>query len=437
MQASQQQQQQQPISEAPGGEMLASKSQPETEATRVGLGLGQGLHPHTLSKSQLKKQQRKQAKQQGQQQPPMQAPSMQHYKEKAPAQDLPQKEVQSPVSEGISEQSSLEQRMKYLSETEKEKQRMAQQETPTTTPQQVQQPKSTSAVSLEPPLLSQDEKARQLQARKEVERLEENERRDRIARAQREDMMATARREANLMGVVREEEAERQRRIEEDERLANREGEREASLMGTVIDEERERQRRIEEDYPTYSEPLEKTKAMEEIERRRRVYSQAEKSRQKLAAASCAKLFPKAPRPSLAESKLWTASGVLKRESPLPPMESKARYGQFIATTTKVSSTHTPATTLHTKHVGQPYSSTKSELTIEASQPSAVQLKVVETGPGAELGSEKLGPALTRTICKETYRSQTRPRLVVHHTGLSGKWQRHTETVELHEGVDF
>jgi len=432
--------QQPSLREAPGGEMLASKS--EGEPVRVGLELGQGLHPHTLSKAHLKKQ-RKLAKSQSQQQPqqPIQVPPSQHYKEKAPAQKEPT------LAEGITKDSAFEQQTQHLSESEKQKQRLSAKESPilsssSSTYQKPMETTTTTTPSLEPPLLSPAEKSRQLEARKEVEQLEEMERQDRIARAKREDVQALARREASLMGTVREEEAERMR-IEEADKIDRREAESEASLMGTVIDEERERQRRIEEDYPTYTEPLEKTKALEEIERRRRVYSVAEKSRQQLAASSSAKLFPNAPRPHLAEAKLWTASGLLKRETPLPSMETKPRFGEFIATTTKTTTTHLPHTTVQSKQSSQPYSSTESEMRVGsgsgAGRVGAPQLKFVETSSFAAEGRgvEQMMAQSPTKVSKETYRSQSRPRLVVHHTGLSGKWQRHTETVELHEGVDY
>jgi len=423
--------QQLPISEAPGGEILPSKASglvEGKETTRVAMGLAQGLQPQTLSKNQQKKQQRRLAKQQ-QESSTTQAPPSQHYKEKVP----PKTESTTPTAEGISKESSFEQRTQHLSETEKEKQRLADKESSKESPilSTTQKPKIlTTTTSFEPPLLSASEQSRQLQARKEVGRLEEIERQDRIARAKREDMQALAAREASLMGTVREEEEERKRRIEENAKLDAREAESEASLMGTVIDEERERQRRIEEDYPTFTEPLEKTKALEEIERRRRLYSQAEKNRQKLAATASAKLFPNAKRSYLDEQKLWAAGGLLKRDTPLPSLfEEKPRFGQFIATTTKTTSSHLGVAELQTKQVRQAHPSKVSEILVAGHGP---QMKLVETTYSA--GMDK--PSVTK-VCKDTYRSQTRPRLVVHHSGLSGKWQRQRETVELEEGVDY
>jgi len=396
--------QQSSLGEAPGGEMLAGK--PEGEAVRVGVELGQGLHPHALSKSQAKKQ-RKLSKSQSQ---PMQAPPAQHYKEKILPSPAP---TDTTVAEGITKESAFEQRAQHMTEPEKETQRQRQAaatESPFLAESSAYQKpmETTNVTSLEPPLLSPAEKDRQMQARKEIDRLEEMERQDRITRAKLEDEQELARREASLMGTVREEEAERSRRIEEADIIDRREAESEASL--------------------------EKTKALEEIEKRRRLYSLAEKSRQQLAAKASAILFPHAPRPHLAEAKLWTASGLLKRETPLPTLEEKPRFGQFIATTTKTTTAHLPHGTVHSKPFElQPSSSVVSESRIGPGP--APQLTLVET---SSFGAEQLAPSTTTSkVCKETYRSQSRPRLVVHHTGLSGKWQRETETVELHEGVDY
>jgi len=458
--------QQSTLREAPGGEMLASKS--EGEPVRVGLELGQGLHPHTLSKSQAKKQ-RKLARSQPQQQS-TQAPS-QHYKEKAPAH-----QQEPTLAEGITQESAFEQRTQTLSSSESSAQGQTDQQQQQRAKDQTDQPRAqgqaeqkraqespilpvssgdqkpsetTAAPSLEPPLLSPEEKSRQMQARMEVQKLEEQERQDRIERAKREDVQALARREASLLAADREKEAaDREKEAagrekkaqpsisaEEAEIMARRKAESEASLIGTVIDEEQERQRRIDEDYPTYTEPLEKTKALEEIEKRRRIYSLAEKARQQLAASASAKLFPNAPRPHLAESKLWTASGLLKRDTPLPSLEEKPRYSQFVTTTTQTTSSHLPHAGGKATQSSQPPSLVSSESRGVGSGP---QLKCVETSSfaGDFHGGEQLVKSSTK-VSKETYRSQSRPRLVVHHSGLSGKWQRHTETVELHEGVDY
>jgi hypothetical protein len=260
-----------------------------------------------------------------------------------------------------------------------------------------------------------------------------------------------ARREAVLIGVIRDEEAERQRRMEENERLDAREYEREASLIGTVVDEEVERQRRIDEDYETYTEPLEKTKAMEEIERRRRMYSKAEKQRQELAAQSTAKLFPNAQRPiGFSGAHLWNNYGLIKHQ-PVASMKSgfANRYSEFISTTTASSSaTEAPASSssssvsleiktsqtppathanvLHKTSFHKPFTSGGvSEVMIVAGE-STDDKSSNTTIQQASLGR-------SGTICKETYRSAHRPRLVVHHSGLSGKWQRGTESVELHD----
>jgi len=433
------QQQQQLVGEAPGpgGEMLAGKV-----GEGVALGLSQGLNP---SKSQLKKQ-RKQGKEKQQQQQ-QQQPS-QHYQQRSVSQEY--RKESSPVSEGISQQSSLEQRGQSLPEADKEKRdaRAKPSESPilpTFPPAQMEYtPASTigSKSNMEPPLLSPNEKARQMEARKEVERLEEKEREERIERSKREDLPSLARKEAELVqeatGAKGVQSSNVSKTISEEEKeiMAKRAADSEASLMGTVIDEEQERQRRIAEEYPTETQPIEKTKAMEEIERSRRVHSYAEKARQQLAAKWSAKLFPNAARPQLAESKLWTPSGLLRRESGsqiqkkvLPT--SEPRYGQFVATTTKTTSTHLPSTISQTRSSSYP----STEITA-SSQHGISKTHVVETGAIVDYTQQSLAPGLPK-VCKDTYRSQNRPRIVVHHTGLSGKWARSTETVELKEGVDY
>jgi len=496
-----------PQSEAPGGEMLASKG-----AEGVAVGLSQGLNPPTLSKSQQKKQ-RKLSKQQQQ----GQAPS-QHY-EKVTSQESKkeQQQQQSPVSEGISKESAVEQQRSSqssvasseISSLDKDKQQSQQQlpkqqqrfqekgkESPILPPNLFSsqpsetQPSTTdmqSKPSLEPPLRSPNEQQRLEQRRKEVEQLEEQERKDRIERAERENLPELARQQAAVVAAaigaelhetkgdvkgttspssqqtLKASELARKSYLsaEDRERIA-REAASEASLIGTVIDEERERQRRIDEDYPTYTEPLEKTKGLEEIERSRRMHSYGEKARQQLAASASAKLFPNAPRPQLAESKLWHPSGLLKREKSSSKQQphlradeqyssrgveqrtsAAPRFGQFIAATTKTTSTHIPGTSsvgsslLQAKPFIQPNSSMGvAEITVSTNQGLA-KTTVVETGAIVDFTNEMLAPGLPK-VHSETYRSQSRPRLVVHHSGnLSGKWARQTETIELHEGVDF
>jgi len=221
------------------------------------------------------------------------------------------------------------------------------------------------------------------------------------------------------------------RRIEEEEAIAaKRQADSEASLMGTVIDEERERQRRIEQDYPTYTEPLQKTKALEEIERRRRIHSHSERDRQQLAAAASARLFPRAVRPVTPASALWNSAGLIKRHEegekkpkrkPMEEKEPKPRYGQFITSTRTKSE---PMAALQKSQFMQPYSSVLSELKIQTAE--RLEPKGMTEVTSMAEASHNI------RVCKDTYRSKNRPRLVVRHQGLAGsKWYRATETVEL------
>lgn len=426
--------------------MMAGKVGESAEG--VALGLSQGLQPQTTSKSQMKKL-RKQAKERHQPQQPAQ-----HYQQRSSSQEY--RKESSPVSEGITQESSLHQRGISLPELERERENVSQSRPkespilPMTSSAQTTEPTPASEVgsksNMEPPLLSPTEKARQMEARKEVERLEEKERQERIDRSNREDLPALARKEAELVleatgakGVEQQQSTKASKYVSEEEKdiMAKRAADSEASLMGTVIDEEQERQRRIQEDYEMDTQPIEKTKAMEEIERSRRIHSYSEKERQKLAAKWSSALFPNAPRPQLAESKLWTPSGLLRRESSSQIEKkvrptSEPRYGQFVATTTKTTSTHLPSTISQTKSTTHP--SHFAEITA-SSREGVSKTHVVETGAIVDFTQQSMAPG--SKICKDTYRSQNRPRIVVHHTGLTGKWARATETVELKEGVDY
>jgi len=259
-----------------------------------------------------------------------------------------------------------------------------------------------------------------------------------------------ARREASWRETARAEEGERQRRIEENKRLDARAEEKEASLIGTVVDEERERERRVAQDYENYTEPLDKTKALEEIERKRRLYSKAERSRQELAAANSAKLFPNAPRPAYSSFNLWNANNLIKQTPSTTPSTSSSstyqttkqeqpRYAEFVSTTTRTSrsqpapeqysriaSVSENAPGVHVLHKTQflkPYSREPAEIKIIEGEDVPPTTTVTVSRPG-----DPLAPGF---ITKEMYRTQIRPRLVVRHQGLMGKWKRGTETVRF------